>query len=96
VLHFSTTQLHEVGVLISEDAQPYAMKWLNTKRNLALKTFCVYLSVPLHSECHSIIISVVIYVATHNTVQTKEMHASCKIFLIQQKKVTFMMTAEIH
>jgi len=27
VLHFSTTRLHEDGVLISKDAQPYAMKW---------------------------------------------------------------------
>jgi len=52
--------------------------------------------VPLHSECQSRIISVVTYVATHNTVQTKEMHARCKIFIIQQKKVTFMMIAEIH
>jgi len=71
VLQFSTTRLHEDGVLISKDAQPYAMKWLNTKRNLALNTFCVCFSVPLHSECHSRIISVVIYVGTHSTVQTK-------------------------
>jgi len=34
---------------------------------------------------------VVIYVGTYSTVQTKEMHASCKIFIVQQKKVTFVM-----
>lgn len=96
MLHFSTTRLHEVGVFISKDTQPYAMKWLNTKRNLALNTFCVCFSVLLHSKCHPRLISVGIYVGTYSTVQTKEMHASRKIFIIQQKKVTFVMTVEIH